>query len=298
MKNSKIWTIALYEMLPFLRSKLFKFATFFYICILSFFNLRDFFWIGSWQDRAIASSIAYTNVILLNVLQAIVVVFAVMHCAKNDTNNSTDSLYPRSFSNIEYIIGKMLGISIPIIALNIFVLICSIIATVVFIDDVSPALSSYFIYFLLISMPTFVFIFGLSSFTAGVLRSQGLTATVLIVYLVGSLVYLKNNTYHLFDCVGWNVPFMYSTFTGFGNVASVVLHRSMYLFLGIGFIFASVFLYRRLPQSKTWQRISINAIWICFFAAIVLGVCYVGGFTEGRALREKMRTINNEYKEN
>ncbi len=59
-----------------------------------------------------------------------------------------------------------------------------------------------------------------------------------------------------YDYITFNVPMMYSDFVGFGNLATLLIHRGMYLLFGLGFVFGTILLIKRLPQSKAMTQFS------------------------------------------
>ncbi len=110
-----IRTIARYEMRTLLRSWFFRIFAGMSILGLGIFNAGlNIPGSGSpWVYRAIAASIPYANLIILNLGQAIVAVFLASEFLKQDRKNDTvEVIYVRSMSNGEYIFGKTLGILI------------------------------------------------------------------------------------------------------------------------------------------------------------------------------------------
>ncbi|HDY88092.1 MAG TPA: xanthan lyase, partial [bacterium] len=266
----KIWTIALYETKTLLRSWFFRIFSLLAIGIIIFLDIFLFIMTrtASWSLRGIPSSIPYMNLLLLNVVQAVIGIFMASDFLKYDKKlDSTEVIYMRSMTNADYVLGKSIGILLLLLSLNIVIIIVTLVFNVFF-TDVSVVPASYLYYPIFISIPTLIFIFGLSFFCMSLLHSQALTFIVLLGYITTTLFFLGHKFHYLFDYMAYNVPMMYSDFVGFGNVETLLIHRGIYLLLGLGFIFATVLLIKRLPQSIIMNRISLILAIACIGGAI------------------------------
>ena len=182
---SKIWTIALFETKTLLRSWFFRIFSLLALGIIILLNIVLFVSArsSSWALRGIPSAIPYMNLLLLNVVQAVIALFLASDFLKYDKKlDSTEVIYVRSMSNVEYVLGKTLGIFTIFFGLNILILITALIFNLFFID-VQPVAISYIVYPLLISIPTLIYIFGISFLCMVILRSQALTVIVLLGYI-------------------------------------------------------------------------------------------------------------------
>jgi ABC-type transport system involved in multi-copper enzyme maturation permease subunit len=298
---SKLWTIALYEAKSIIRSKLFIIFSFLSISILILLNIYFFVYIRStsWQFRGIPSSIPYLNLILLNIAQAVIAVFmASDFLAHEKKMNTIDSIYTRSITNAEYVLGKLSGVLIVFLCINIIILFLSFVINVVFVDDVPFVPITYLFYLLLISIPTLIYIFGLTFFFMSLIKSQPITLFILLGYITATFSLLSTKFHYLFDFQAFNLPFLYSDFIGFGNNSTLLMQRSIYLFLGLGLIFTAVLLFKRLPQSKLANLISLVLVLFFIGAAGQLGNMYLSKISEGRDLRREMRLLNKQFADN
>jgi len=117
----KICAVALYEFKTLKRSWFFRIFSFLAIAIiisvdflLLVYNRYPF-----WSFRCIPSSIPYLNMMLLNIFQAVIVIFlATDFLAHDKKTNSIDAIYTRSMTNAEYVIGKSIGVFLLFICLN------------------------------------------------------------------------------------------------------------------------------------------------------------------------------------
>ncbi len=293
----KIGTIALYEIKTLLRSWFFRIFSLLAIGIIILLNIFMFVSnrTASWSLRAVPSSIPYMNLLLLNVVQAIIGIFLASDFLKYDRKlDSTEVIYMRSMTNADYVFGKTFGIFIVLMLLNILILCVSFVFNFFF-TDVPVIYFSYLYYPLFISIPTLIFVFGLSFFSMSLMSSQALTFIILLGYITSTIFFLGNKFHYLFDYMAYNVPMMYSDFVGFGNIDTILIHRGIYLLLGFGFIFATVLLLKRLPQSKLMNRVSIIMVILCTGGAFMLGHLYLSRIYQGRELRSQMAAFNNRY---
>jgi hypothetical protein len=71
------------------------------------------------------------------------------------------------------------------------------------------------LYLLLISIPTLVYIMGLSFLLMSLIRNQAVTFVVILGYIGITLFLVKDNFYYFFDYMSFNIPMFKSEITGF-----------------------------------------------------------------------------------
>ncbi|WP_423130071.1 ABC transporter permease subunit [Gaoshiqia sp. Z1-71] len=294
-----IRSIALYETKTLLRSWFFRIFAILSMVILTFFNLGVLIQsnggVGEWSMKALPSLIPYVNLLLLNVVQAVIAIFLASDFLKRDKKlDTTEVIYMRPMTNGEYVIGKTLGNLAVFIVLNLIILTIALIFNLIS-KNVIVNWESYLYYFLLISVPTLIFIMGLSFLLMSVIRNQAVTFVVLLGYVAVSLFYLQDKVYYLFDYMAFNIPLTFSDFVGFGNLETILVHRGMYFFLGLGSIFFTIILLRRLPQSERMRYISLVLGTLCIVAGAYLGRRHVSSFMTDQKLRSEMISLNDQY---
>jgi len=290
-----ILTIARYEAKILFRSWFFRIFSLISLVILVFLNVLFFAQPSmQWQFRGIASSIPYFNILLLNVAQAVIGVFTASDFFKYDRKlDTTDVVYMRSLTNADYIFGKTLGLLAVFGVLNLLALIVALVFNLFF-ADVPVVAEVYFLYPLLISVPTLFFIFGITFLLMSILRSQALTSIILLGYIAATLFFIGNKLHHLFDYMALGLPLLYSDFVGFGNLTEILVHRGIYFLLGLGFIFTTVLLFRRLPQSRPATAGCLVLAVFSLAGALVLGRMHLSRLDMGIMLREQMQAVNSE----
>jgi len=197
-------------------------------------------------------------------------------------------------TNAEYILGKALGIFSVFFILNIIILIMGIGFSFIS-SDSSQGIWEFFFYPLLISLPTLVFILGLSFFLMILLKNQAITFIILLGYIALTIFYLNKKFYHLFDYIAYQVPMMNSTIGGFGNFKEVLIHRGIYFFFGLGLIFFTVFKLPRLPQSRKMASFPVYLTILCLCLAAFFTQKYIGLKKGNINFKKQMITLNNAY---
>ena len=290
-----ILTVAKYEAKVLWRSWFFRIFSLLSLTILVLLDVAQFATpFAQWMNRGMAASVPYMNIILLNLVQAIIAVFMASEFLKFDRRLDTaEAVYTRSMTNTDYIIGKMIGILGVFLGLNIAVLIVSFVFNFFF-TEVTPVPALYAIYPLLLSLPTLLFMFGLSFLVMSIVRNQAITFLLLLGYIAGTLFFLGGKSHAIFDVMGLHVPFMYSDFVGFGDMTPVLMQRGMYVLLGLGFILATALCIHRLIQSAAVRAATAVLAAGLLCSGLFLGSVYLHGFSAGEKLRAEARDLNRE----
>lgn len=291
-----IQSVAKYESKLLTRSWFFKIFTVLAIGALSIFNFVMLVVEGGgvfWMTKAIVSNIPYLNLLLLNTGQAVIAVFLASDFLKRDKKLDTSEVfYVRPLSNAEYVIGKIWGNLRVFLLLNLIVLTIALLFNMIA-TGMSVDWLAYLVYFLLISVPTLVFIIGLSIFLMLVLKNQALTFILLLGYIGLTLFYIQDKYYYLFDYMAFSLPLFKSSIVGFSNWEVLLNHRAIYLFAGLGFIFFTIFLFKRLPNSSRshypWLLLSLCMAGMAGAA----GYRHVHAILHTEELRALYTNINN-----
>ena len=195
-----ILSIAKYEITTLLRSWFFRIFAIIAMVFLFFFNMgtlmMDNGGSGTWDLKALPSAIPYVNLLLLNTVQAIIAIFLASDFLKRDKKlDTTDVIYIRSMSNGEYVAGKTIGNIVVFMILNLIILSEAMIFNLIA-ENVAVNCLAYLNYFLIISLPTLIFILGLSFFVMCILKNQANTFIILVGYVAITIFFLnkqKNN---------------------------------------------------------------------------------------------------------
>ncbi len=292
-----ISSIAKYERKTLFRSWFFRIFSILSLLVLFMMNLGMVSDAGnaSWIFRAVPTAIPYFNLLILNVAQAIIAVFLASDFLKRDKKlDTTEVIYMRSMTNGEYVIGKTLGNIQVFMILNIAILLVALVFNLTLSNTRVPWVS-YPVYLLLISIPTLVYIMGLSFLLMSLIRNQAVTFVIILGYIGITLFMIQGAYYYVFDYMAFNIPMLQSDIVGFGNLATILGHRGIYFCLGAGFIFLTIFLLKRLPQSEsmTWLSVVFSVLFIG--AGIYLAFNHINRFVRNDHLRASALELNNRY---
>ncbi|MBT6007554.1 MAG: xanthan lyase, partial [Prolixibacteraceae bacterium] len=293
-----ILSIAKYERKTLLRSWFFRIFGVLSLLVLFGMNFGMVIEGGGgdgWAIRSIPSAIPYFNLLILNVAQAIIAVFLASDFLKRDKKlDTTEVIYMRSMTNGEYVIGKTWGNLQVFIVLNIIVVFMALIFNALA-QGTAINWVSYGIYLVLISIPTLVFIMGLSFLLMSLIRNQAITFVIILGYIGITLFLLQAKYYFIFDYMAFNIPMLSSDIVGFGNMDIILAHRGIYLSLGLSFIFFTIFLLKRLPQSDTMTIFSL-IFGVAFFAGGgYLAYDHINNFKKTEKFRTEVVELNNKY---
>lgn len=294
---NNIKTVARYEAKTLRRSWFFRLFALGALFIFTIINIGFFSPIGDepWELVSFPSSVPLMNLYLLNIGQAFVVIFLAADFLKRDKKLDTNEvLYTRSMSNLEYIIGKTWGILRLFLGLNIVVLamgmIVNIISTTMTIDYMS-----YLWYLLILSVPTIIYSLGLAFFLMSVIRNQAITFLILLGYAALNIFYLWFRMGNIFDYMAFGMPIFKSGIIGFDNLSAIVSQRLMYFFAGMALVFATVLLFKRLPQSRI-QRV-FTVIFMVAFAAgtAIFGFKTYNVYSISRDFKKEVIETNRKF---
>lgn len=292
-----IQIISKYERKILMRSWFFRIFAALSMLVLFVFNMEGVSEVGSHHRvyGAVSSAIPYLEIFILNIAQAIVAVFLSSEFIKRDRKqDTTEVFYVRSMSNGAYVLGKVWSIFSIFILINIAALTLGLIFNLV-----TPGLlvdwKAYLYYPLLISLPTLIFIIGLSCLLMTIIRNQALTFVLLLGYILTSLIYIRGTYDYLFDYMAFYLPLFHSDITGFGDWPMILRLRGMYACFGMGFLFFTILFLKRLPQVR-WMKMGSLILGIGFIAfAIYLGLQHYTAYQERIALPQQMIALNNQF---
>ncbi|MFC1725278.1 hypothetical protein ACFL4T_06600 [candidate division KSB1 bacterium] len=293
----KIKTIAIYEARTLFRSWFFRIFLLISLLALIFINVALFMLptTSRWMYFGIPSSIPYLNILLFSIIQSVICMIMASDFLKYDYKlDTTEVIYIRSMTNVDYVFGKVVGIFFVFTALNIIVLLIAFIFNYFFVET-SLVPEVYLLYPLIISLPTIVFIIGLTFFVMILIKSQAVTFILLLSYCSIAILFLSQKLNHLFDFTGFYMPLMYSDFTGFSNFTEILSQRGIYFLFGAALIFAAALMLKRLPQSRTMNRVSFVLLILCAAGAISLGNNYITKINSGNDIRTTILDLKKEY---
>ncbi|MDN5202869.1 hypothetical protein QQ008_15875 [Fulvivirgaceae bacterium BMA10] len=287
--------ISKYEMKVLWRSWFFRIFSALIILVLVFFNIGSYFVPNArWAQKAITWSVPYGNMIILNVIQAVVLVFlATGIIKKNKKLDTNEVFFVRPLSNADYVLGKAFAIFRLFFWLNLAVLLVALTFNSVT-TDAKLNLLGYVIYPLITSLPTIFFITGLSFLVITVLKNQAVSIVILLGFIGSALIYFQDKYYFLLDYMAFRFPIMQSDIVGFSNLEKILNHRAIYTMLGITFLTGTIFFIARLPQSRLGKALSglISILLLAISGAFIFS--YLSREWREQDLKKELIALNNE----
>ncbi|MBW1819160.1 MAG: hypothetical protein JRJ60_18640, partial [Deltaproteobacteria bacterium] len=247
--------------------------------------------------RSLSGSIPLFSFKLFNVYQGIIVVFMATEFFKRDRRtHSTQVIFSRSFSNTSYILGKFLGVLGLFILMNILVGVMTALIHL-FLSETPFSFTAYLLYFLTLNFPTLIFLVGLSFVLGMTIRSHAAVILLGLALSSISLAVLGKKAYFIPDIFGFHTPLMYSDLIGLGNNVQLFYLRFPYVLLGLGFVFGTVLLAKRLRQSPWTTALSGTLSVLLVLSAFGLMLSHVRSNRALDSLRQDLITASDKYKD-
>jgi len=295
----KIRMVARYESKTLLRSWFFRIFAALALIIIIFFDLFGFGVVGGsgLPGRLIPGAVPYLNLFFLNIAQAVIAIFLSADFLGRDKKlDTTEAFYIRDISNFAYVTGKTFGILKVFVILNLIVLLIGAVITFAA-NDLNFNLYTFVVYPLLVSLPTLVFVLGLSFFVMMMVRNQAITFVLLLGYIAVTLFYFQYKLYGVWDFLNYFTPMAYSDFTGFSDFQIVLLLRGAYFVTGLFFVGLTIALLPRLPQEKKFKSKAnvVNSVFL--MVAVVLFGMYIIEKRSGEHRLNEVRELNANLNE-
>ncbi len=281
-----IATVAKYESKTLRRSWFFRLFSLGSVFIFTFMNIGVFSPVGNeqWSIIAIPSALPLVSLYLLNIGQALVVIFLAADFLRRDKKLDTNEvLYTRPMSNLEYVMGKTIGILRLFLTLDILILAIGLVINIIS-KRMAIDLLSYLQFLLIICVPTILFSLGLAFMLMSVVRNQAITFLLLLGYAALDIFYMYWRIGSVFDYMAFGLPVFKSGMIGFDDLNFIMNQRLIYFFLGLSLVFATVVLFKRLPQSKIQRTLSY------IFMFIFLACSGLSFFTTISAYKNNIKT--------
>lgn len=300
MNLHNIHTIAGYEVKLLKRSWLFRIFTFLALTvipcsILSYMTpvLNPYSY--QWAEHAVASQIPFFSTALYSIAQSVIIIFLAGSFLKRDKKLDTaEVIYVRPMSNADYIVGKTWGIIRVFFFLNIILLLITAFLHIL-IAKAPFAVFPYVFYLLTVSLPSFLFVLGLSFMVMCILKNQAVTFIIMLGIMALEFFYIKDACHGVFDFFGTHIPALLSDVTGHGNISMFLLQRFAFLMAGTGFICFTIALVKRLPH-RPWKIIVVHSLGAtCIGIALVSGGVYTLHFKQKMDLRREYISTYNRY---
>ncbi len=208
--------------------------------------------------------------------------------------DTLDAARVRPWSNVEYAIGKLAGQMICFIIMTVFVLLFTL-----GINLYSPGMmifkEGYLLYPLIICIPAFFFIAGLSMLISRIVRNQMFSLLIITATVLLS-VSTADRYFHLFDITAFRLPLLFSRITGFSFPELIARQRLFYLSAGLALAGVTAITSRRPPGRRLTPAAVSVVTAVLLSISIYAGIQYVNYFLTGEELRKNIREASAPFR--
>jgi hypothetical protein len=238
-----------------------------------------------WNMVALSSSIPFVNIYIFNIAQSIIAIFLAGDFMKRDKKLDTaEVIYVRPMSNTDYIAGKTWGVIRVFVTLNLVALVIAAFINI-FASESAFNPWAYFFYLLTLSIPSLVFVLGVSFLIMNLVKNQAITLILLLGYVIATLVYLGEEAWGAFDFFAVTLPNLFSDVTGHPDLSHYLVQRVSFFLVGTGLLTFTVVLMKRLPQHPR-RQVVLNVLGSLLLVVGVAGsVLYVADYRHKDAAR-------------
>ena len=250
-----------------------------------------------WADSALSATVPYMNAWFFNLLQSLLVIFVGVEFVWRDRRLGTNETFlSRSETNVEYMFGKIWGVMKLCLLLNLVSIGIAIMIHLLFMETVAFNPLLYLFYLFTLTFPALVFVFGISLFAAMLIRNYYLALLLLMIGFIGSYFATPWVLYGTFDPWARSLPLLFSDAIGFANIGILLLHRLAYFFCGIGLIFLSVLLMKRMDDRRSVFRKVLGILASGFILlGIFAGTLYLNTYLDINQRRVRFRIAQEKY---
>ena len=250
-----------------------------------------------WAESALSATVPYMNAWFFNLLQSLLVIFVGVEFVWRDRRLGTNETFlSRSETNVEYMFGKIWGVMKLCLLLNLVSIGIAIMIHLLFMETVAFKPLLYLFYLFTLTFPALVFVFGISLFAAMLIRNYYLALLLLMIGFIGSYFATPWVLYGTFDPWARSLPLLFSDAIGFANIGILLLHRLAYFFCGIGLIFLSVLLMKRMDDRRSAFRKVLGILASGFILlGIFAGALYLNTYLDINQRRVRFRIAQEKY---
>ena len=223
-----------------------------------------------WEQVALPSFIPFFFVSMLTMLQTIALIF-LGDLSPTKRVDSFDVIRMKPYTNLDYIVGKAWGT--VSLFLRADIVICTLIMLVHVLLTDSPFNPLYYIYALLfITLPSLVFITGLSFLLQTMIRQRAISS-LLVLAVVAVLYQFGMKAFGCTDLFINFIPTAFSEMVGLRVWKQLLLHRFFFFLVGCAFLMFAAVCMRRLCEVKK-RPLSYSATGAVFLVAGCLALFF------------------------
>ena len=296
----EILEIAKYEFLLLIRSMRFKIMTVFYIVIIGLLNVGIAFFNRNGMSpmiTSISSFAPYLSFYLFSFISAITIPFIIGNFLIDDKKGRVDGvIYSKPTSSLRYIIGKFIGSVSTLITIALIIMFISSVIQITI--AVRPyRIIPYITSFLLICLPTIIFLSGLVFVLNFILKNRLIVFLIVVGFSIFSIFIIGEKWLRLLDFPAMTLPLNPSDIMGYGNINNEIIQRTAYIFTGLSLVLlSSVFPYR-LTERKFLSLKMLAVYTATVLVPAFLFIFIVNKISNGEQVRRYTLTAQDKYSE-
>lgn len=249
----------------------------------------------SWEASALPCSVPLMNAYLFSVVQSLFVILMMTDFPRREqVRGEMECIFVRPLGNMIYTWSKILGNLVLFVSVNIVVILSCLLF--VHMGCVAPYRFGFYLFYVLtLSIPSFLFMTGLSLCLARLIRCRFFVLIFLLGLWVLSIVWLPYKWHGTFDFLGGGLPNLFSDITGHVGLSNYLLHRSCYFLLGFGCLLLSVWGMRRIPNSSSRVKVYSLVGFLLILSAFVSMYAIEKSYLSVREIRSVYRDSFRHY---
>lgn len=197
---------------------------------------------------------AYLALFFFSFAQVILIVFVAVDFRKLEEKWRLDQvMFSKPMTTANWVLGKYFGVVSSILYLNLFLIFLAIIVRSIkyFFLGASFNVLPFIIYFLVVTLPSILFMVALVFFLVSLVRIPAVAMLLSLGYVAGILFYFQDKFYSLFDYGYFLGRIFYSDLIGFGDLEPILWQRLFFLTITVILLAITILFYPRLKQSKS-----------------------------------------------
>jgi len=298
----RIWSIARYEAKVIMRGWTFRIALLVNVAaLIAAYLMHSFVMHGAPMFYPgfpeVPSSYPYISLLYSNIIIAVAVALISADSISRDNRlDSNEAVFTRDFCVLEYLAGKTAGLSLAFLTITGAVLAITFIYNLVFTGAVI-SFSAYYIYPLLICLPSFFFFAGSAALLQAVTGNKALTLIGILGLMALFVVVGADRFFYTFDAAAFRIPLLLSEYTGLASPLVTIVQRSAFLLGGAAMILGSFLLLRRPRQSRLASSVMMIFMPVLAISSIALTVSFVKYHNDGKSMRAEMMGVAHDLRD-
>lgn len=251
----------------------------------------------TWIAISLSSAIPFANAYLINYLQVLIIIFWAGNSIRKDMQaDSSDAIQTRPYDNTEWLWGKIMGF---IVIMLIFDITAAIVAMVIhlFVSDSPFTFHPYLFYFFTLTLPTLIFMTGLTICLKGIVKKTFIASLILLGLSYFIIAHGAIGWHGAIDLFASTLPNTFSDTTGFPHLSLYLMQRGAFLFVGIGLLVLGIYSITRIPNRPEIRRLA----WIPSLACLIVGVTfsclYLHSFNQANQKHQAFRETFLKYED-